>query len=463
MERLNFKIERKLTVEEAAAFSIVKKLQERGFETYIAGGAVRDLFLGKDVHDIDIATAARPEEVKKIFKKSYDRGKAFGVVAVQKGDFEFEVATFRSDIGIDDHRRPQKVEFTTAEEDAQRRDFTINALFFDPQKMEIIDFVGGIEDLDKKIIRFVGNPDERIKEDYLRMLRAIRFAFRLNFKLDEAASQAIKKNSSKITQISAERIRDELTAILCGPNCKEALIALDDLGLLKAVLPEAIVLKNVTQPPEFHNEGDVWVHTLMALKSLNNPSAELVWTVLLHDIGKPQTQGFRDHPKSKITFFEHDVLSAKMATDILDRLKFSREFIDAAFWAISQHMRLVNAFRGMSERKQKKLFTHPHIDLLLDLTKADLGASLRPNGKPEMEMYQEAVKKKALFEKETLDEEKKQIKKFTLITGRDIMSGLKIPAGPKVGEIKQKIEEAFLDGKISTRSEALEMIGDFEK
>lgn len=458
METIEFKIKRQPTTEEAAAFGIVKKLQEAGFETYIAGGAVRDLYLEKEAHDIDIATAAKPEEVKKLFKNYREQGKAFGIIVVKNGDFEFEVATFRVDIGTADHRRPMRVEFTSAENDSRRRDFTINALFYDSQKSEIIDFTGGIEDLKNKIVRFVGLPKWRIDEDYLRMLRAVRFTHRLGFALDFEAAEAIKKEAKNINKISAERIREELSTIICGPGREQALMQMESLGLLKEILPELIQLRGVAQPPEFHSEGDVWIHTLMAMEKLENPSVELAWTVLLHDIAKPQTQGFRDHPKSKITFFEHDEESAKMARLILDRLKFSREFIDACVWAISQHMRIIHAFRGMSERKQKRLFTHPHIDLLLDLTKADLAASLRPDLKADLSMYEEATKKKEKFEKEASVEEKQQVKKFTLITGQDIMDILKIDSGPKVGEIKTKIEQAYLDGKISIREEALEMI-----
>lgn len=460
--KIDFKIHQKITPLEEAAFEVVKILQENNFETYIAGGAVRDLFLERELHDIDIATAAKPEEVKKIFPRSYDRGKAFGVVAVENKDFEFEVATFRNDIGISDHRRPVTVEFTTAEQDALRRDFTINALFFDPIKSEIIDYTNGMADLENKIVRFVGEPKQRIEEDYLRMLRAVRFVCRLGFELDTKAEEEITKNAAKITAISIERIREELTIIIFDQNRREALIYLESLGLLEVIFPELIALKGVAQPPEFHSEGDVWTHTLMAMASLKAPSAELAWTVLLHDIAKPQTQGFREHPKSKITFFEHDIQSAEMTRKILERFKFSNTFVESAVWAISQHMRIVNAFCGMSERKQKKLFTHPHIQLLLDLTKADLGASIRPDGQSENKMYFEAVKKKEQFEKEVENTEKQQVKKFTLINGSDIMTVLKIPAGPQVGKIKTKIEEAFLDEKITTRQEALEMIKDLK-
>jgi len=466
---IEFKINRQLSDEESAAFEIVKKLQGAGFESYIAGGAVRDLYLGNTAHDIDIATSARPEEVKKLFTASREQGKAFGVVVIKSNELapmqggEFEVATFRTDIGIADHRRPERIEYTTSEIDASRRDFTINALFFDPIKNQIVDYVNGVEDLKNKIIRFVGVPGFRIDEDYLRMLRAVRFTHRLDFALDNDSAKAIKENASKIKEISKERIRDEITAIITGKDRELALMQMESLKLLEAIIPELVSLRSIKQPPEFHSEGDVWIHTLLAMEKLGNPpagglSAELAWTVLLHDIAKPQTQAFREHPKSKITFFEHDVLGANKAKEILERFKFSNEFISACVWAIGQHMRIVHAFKDMSPRKQKRLFTHPHIDLLLDLTRADLGASLRPDLKTDLSMYEEAVKKKEQFFKVASDEEKQQVAKFTLISGRDIMEKLKIPSGPKVGKIKSKIEEAYLDGKISTRKEAIEMI-----
>lgn len=456
-----FSIKRPLSEEEKRGAVVLRRLQKAGFESYFVGGGVRDELMGEPAHDIDVATSAKPEEIEALFQRAYDRGKQFGVMAVQSGKYEFEVATFRSDIGIFDHRRPKKVAFTSAEEDSKRRDFTINGLFYDPEQQKIVDYVGGVEDLQNQTIRFIGEPQARIDEDYLRMLRAVRFSCGFGFKIDDESYQAIAENVAKINQVSSERIRDELTKMFINENRCQSLNLLSEIGLLKYILPEAEAMKNVSQPPEFHSEGDVWTHTLMAMESLRKPplGAELAWTVLLHDIAKPQTQGFRDHPKSKITFFEHDVESSQMAEGILKRLKFSNEFIDACTWAISQHMRIIHAFRDMSERKQKKLFTHPHIDLLLDLTRADLSASLRPNGKAEMEMYEEALKKKEQFEKEASDEEKEQVKKFTLITGHDIMETLNLPSGPKVGEIKAKIEEAFLEEKISTRKQALEMIG----
>jgi len=468
MDKISFKIERDLTEEEKQAFSIVKTLQNKGFEAYFAGGAVRDELLGIPAHDIDIATSAKPDEIQKLFQNNYDRGKAFGVIAVRFDNFEFEVATFRSDIGIEDHRRPKKIEFTTAEVDAKRRDFTINGLFYDPIKTEIIDYVGGIADLKRKLVRFIGDPSERIDEDYLRMLRAIRFASRFEFIIESESKKAIKEKVTKILDISVERIRDELSKILLTDNREWAVREMEGLGLLKELLPELEATKNIPQPKEFHSEGTVWLHILLCLKNIDTGSGEptegLVWTVLLHDIAKPETLGYRSKiGKTSITFFDHDVKSAEKAKTILERLRFSHHFIEAVFWAISQHMRIINAFRGMSERKQKKLFSDPNISLLLELTRVDLSASLRQNGKPDMTMYQDALKLREKFEKESTEEEKHQVKKFDLINGRDIMKNLGIEPGPEVGEIKAEIEQAYLDNKINSRKDALRMLEKYKK
>lgn len=458
--RISFKIDRELTEEESAAFTVAKKLQDKGFEAYWAGGAVRDELLGLEAHDIDIATSAKPDEIKKIFSDSYDRGKSFGVMAVKIGDFEFEVTTFRQDIGVFDHRHPEKVEYSTAENDAKRRDFTINGLFFNPVKLEIIDYVNGIRDIKEKTIRFIGEADERIEEDYLRMLRAVRFVCRLNFKIEKNSVDAIKKNANEINEISAERIRDEMNKIFLCENRDEVFIKLNEWGLLKEILPEVERLRNISQPREFHSEGDVWTHTLLALKNIGKTlNEELIWAVLLHDVGKPETIGYRSQiGKTSITFFEHDVRGAQKAKEILERLKFSHHFINNVTWAIGQHMRIVHAFMGMSERKQQQLFSDPNVNLLLDLTKVDLSASLRPDGKAEMKLYEDALKLKEKFEHETSIEEKEQAKKFNLVTGQDIMEILKIPAGPKIGQIKNDLEQAYLESKINSRREALEML-----
>ncbi len=453
-----FKIDRPLSDEEKKAVNIFNQLKKAGFEAYFAGGAVRDELMGIAASDIDIATSAKPEEIKKLFPNSFDRGKQFGVMASVESNCEFEIATFRSDIGILDHRHPKEIKFTNAEEDAKRRDFTINALFYDPEKSEIIDYVGGVEDLEKKILRFVGKAQERIDEDYLRMLRAVRFSARFNFPINEEGKEAIKKNSAKITKVSTERIRDELSKMLVNKNRVKAVEMMGEFGLLNLFLPEVLKLRNIAQPPEFHSEGDVWIHTMMAMENLpDNCSEEVAWAVLLHDIAKPQTQGFREHPKSKITFFEHDVLSSEKAREILRRLKFSNDFIEAVSWSIAQHMRIIHALGNMSERKKEKLFLNPNIDILLEQTRVDLLASQKPDGSTDLSLYENALKLKEHLA-QMPSKEKEQVKKFDLINGYDIMKILKISSGPKVGEIKKKIEEDFLEGKISSKDEAIKMV-----
>jgi len=471
--KIKYNLDRSLNEIENRALNIVSLLQDKGFETYFAGGAVRDMLLNQKIHDVDIATAAKPEEIEKLFPGCESRGKSFGVMVIKAGDLEFEVATFRTDIGTTDHRRPEKVEFSSAKEDAKRRDFTVNGLFFDPVKNELLDYVGGLKDLQGKTIRLIGDAQVRIEEDYLRLIRAVRFAAKLKFEIEKETFENIFQNADKITSVSKERLRDELSKILLDESRQEGLKLLAKTGLLKVLLPELEETKNVAQPPEFHSEGDVWTHTLLALKNINNqlrqladggPTEELVWAVLLHDIGKPETRGFRSTiGKANITFFDHDVRSAEKAKEILSRLRFSHTFVSKVVWAISQHMRIVNAFRGMSERKQKKLFSDENIQLLIDLTFSDLSASLRPNGYPEMDLYEDAVALKEKFAKEMLAEEKNQMKKFDLITGEDIMELLKISRGPEVGKIKNKIEKAYLDGLINSRSEALQMIEDLKK
>ena len=458
---MKFIIKRKLSEQESSAFEIVKKLKNNKFEAYWAGGVVRDLLLDHQTHDIDIATSAKPEEISRIFPSAYDRGKSFGVMALKMGEHEYEIASFREDIGTSDHRRPQEVKFVSAEEDASRRDITINGLFYDPLTNEVIDYIGGLKDLENKRIRFIGEPKQRIDEDYLRILRAIRFSCRLGFGIEPESFKAIENNAEKVKQVSIERQREELTKILVDENRANGINLLDKTNLLKYLLPEILEQKNVPQPPEFHSEGDVWTHTLLACKNLGDiknleDAEEIAWAVLLHDFGKPQTIGRRNcEGKTKITFFEHDLKSTEMAEVILSRFRFSHQFINKVSWAISQHMRIVHAFRGMSERKQKQLFLDQRINILLELTHADLSASLRPDLRPEMDLYESAVALKKRIDEETSAEEKHQVKQFDLVTGEDIMRIIGLPASPQVGQIKEKIEKAYLEGIVNTRQDAI--------
>src|SRR3954462_355260 len=275
---------------EQTARGIVRKLRAAGRVAYYAGGSVRDLVRGQPPKDIDIATDARPEAVKKLFPRTYAVGAHFGVIVVLEKEFQFEVATFRSDGAYIDGRHPVEVHFATAEEDAARRDFTINGMFFDPEKDEVLDFVGGRADLKRRLIRAIGDPAQRFAEDRLRMLRAVRFVTVLGFEIDEKTWKAVVASASSITQISAERIREELVKIFLSPNRARGWDLLDASGLMRAILPEMEAMKGCEQPPQFHPEGDVFKHTRIMLEMLPaETSLPLVFSVLFHDVAKPAT------------------------------------------------------------------------------------------------------------------------------------------------------------------------------
>ena len=279
---------------ESTARDLARRLREQGHKAYFAGGCVRDLLRGQAPKDIDIATDARPEVVQKIFSRTYAVGAHFGVIVVLENGFQFEVATFRSDGAYLDGRRPVKVHFATAEEDAARRDFTINGMFFDPEKEEVIDFVGGRMDLEKRVIRAIGDPAQRFAEDRLRMLRAVRFATVLEFEIEPATWDAVRAQAASINEISAERIREELVRIFMSPQRIRGWDLLDASGLMRVVLPELDAMKGCEQPPQFHPEGDVFKHTRIMLELLPaEASLPLVFSVLFHDIGKPPTSSGR--------------------------------------------------------------------------------------------------------------------------------------------------------------------------
>ncbi|HET9800252.1 MAG TPA: CCA tRNA nucleotidyltransferase, partial [Chthoniobacterales bacterium] len=296
---------------EKTARGIAQRLRERGHIAYFAGGSVRDMVRGLPAKDFDIATDATPDIVQKIFQRTYAVGAHFGVVVVVENESNFEVATFRSDGAYLDHRRPVEVRFSSPEEDAKRRDFTINGMFFDPEKNEVIDFVGGHADLEKKIVRAIGDPAARFNEDRLRMLRAVRFATVLDYKIDTQTWDALVANAESINEISAERIREELLKIFLSQNRVRGWEMLDQSGLLRAVLPELEAMKGCLQPEQFHPEGDVFVHTRLMLSQLSETvSVPLVFAVLFHDVAKPVTA--RVDETGRIRFNEHDRIGAEM-------------------------------------------------------------------------------------------------------------------------------------------------------
>src|SRR5438045_6681387 len=323
------------SVMESAARSIVRKLRGAGHVAYYAGGSVRDLLRGQVPKDIDVATDARPETIQKMFPRTYAVGAHFGVIVVLEDGFQFEVATFRSDGAYIDGRHPVEVHFATVAEDAARRDFTINGMFFDPEKEEVIDFVGGRADLDRRLLRAIGDPGQRFAEDRLRMLRAVRFATVLGFEIDPATWNAVVASAPSIVQISAERIREELVKIFLSPNRARGWDLLDASGMMRAILPELEAMKGCEQPPQFHPEGDVFKHTRIMLEMLPaEASLPLVFSVLFHDVAKPPTAIVDE--EGRIRFNGHDRLGAGMTDAIMERLRFSRKEIDATVEAVRQ-------------------------------------------------------------------------------------------------------------------------------
>jgi poly(A) polymerase len=428
---------------EQTAHGIVRKLRAAGHAAYYAGGSVRDLLNGKAPKDVDIATEARPEVVQKIFPRTYAVGAHFGVIVVLENDFQFEVATFRSDGVYLDGRRPVEVHFATAEEDAARRDFTINGMFFDPEKNEVIDFVGGRADLERKLIRAIGDPAQRFAEDRLRVLRAVRFATVLDFELDTATWDSVRASAASINEISAERIREELVRIFLSPNRVRGWDLLDASGLMKMVLPELEAMKGCEQPPQFHPEGDVFKHTRIMLDLLPaEASLPLVFSVLFHDIGKPPTAMVDE--EGRIRFNGHDRIGAEMTEAIMERLRFSRAEIDATVEAVRQHM-VFKDVPNMRVAKLKRFMARPTFSDELELHRVDCASS---HGM--MDNYEFLLKKKEEFANEPIIPP-------PLVTGDDLIAmGMK--PGPQFGEILEAVETRQLEGALKNREEALEWV-----
>ena len=424
----------------AVALQIVRTLRQKGYQAYFVGGCVRDLLLKKRPKDFDIATDAVPKAVASIFPKTVPVGAQFGVMLVVLDDQTFEVATFRADKGYQDGRRPVGVRFTNAKEDAQRRDFTVNGLFFDPVKREVMDWVGGKRDLKKKVIRAIGDAGTRFTEDKLRMLRAVRFASALGFKIEPKTYSAIKKLSHDIRQVSHERVRDELVKMFTGPHPVLALELLDKSGLLKEVLPEIEKMKGVQQPKAFHPEGDVFVHTKLLMRQLKNASQVLAFGCLLHDVGKPDTFKRSD----RIRFNGHDRVGAKITEKILERLRFSNDLKGQIVACVEGHMRFKDV-RSMRESTLKRFMQRQTFETELEQHRIDCLAS---HG--DLTNWRFLKRKmKALTQEE--------IRPKPLITGRDLLD-LGYKEGPLIGQILRAVEEAQLERKISTKEEALDWV-----
>jgi len=436
------------------AISIIKTLRDRGFEAYLAGGCVRDLLLNREPADYDVATSATPDQVMRIFPDAYGVGAQFGVVLVPMSSVfsvppvvndspTIEVATFRADIGYSDGRHPDEVRFTQkASEDVQRRDFTINGLLLDPITGEVLDYVNGREDLAAGIIRTIGDPDCRFAEDKLRMLRAVRFAARFSYEIEPATMKAIQKLALQIHQVSRERVRDELTKMLTEGHARQAFLLLDKTRLLHEVLPEIEAMKGVEQPPQFHPEGDVYVHTLLLLENLPHPCAPtLAWGALLHDVGKPPT--FRVAP-DRIRFDGHVDVGVRMAEAICRRLRFSNDDTRQILALVDNHMRFGDVQR-MSESTFKKFVRLPNFDEHLELHRLDCEASHKI-----LSLYKYTRDKIASMPPEA-------IRPQPLLTGDDLIAAGYEP-GPLFKQILSAVEDGQLDSRLRDREEALNFV-----
>jgi poly(A) polymerase len=426
------------------ALQIVETLRQEGFQAYLVGGCVRDLLLGREPADLDVTTSATPDQVMGIFPQTYAVGAQFGVVLVPDAEGKtVEVATFRSDIGYSDGRHPDEVRFSKdAREDVQRRDFTINGLLLDPVTHEVLDYVGGRADLEGGVIRTIGDPERRFGEDQLRMLRAARFAARFGYTIEPATLTAIQKLAGRIRQVSQERMRDELTKMLIEGRARLAFLLLDKTGLLPEVLPEVAAMKGVEQPPQFHPEGDVFIHTLLLLGGLPEPCPPtLAWGALLHDVGKPPT--FRVAP-DRIRFDGHVEVGVKMAEEICRRLRFSNQDTEQILALVQNHMRFAQVER-MNESTLKKFLRIPHFDEHLELHRLDCQSS---NGR--MESYNFAREKLASIPPEVM-------RPTPLISGDDLIAAGYAP-GPGFKEILAAVEDRQLENRLRSGEEAMEFV-----
>jgi putative nucleotidyltransferase with HDIG domain len=428
------------------ANSICDTLQRNGHQALLVGGCVRDLLMGHEAADYDVTTDATPERVLSLFPEGIGVGAQFGVVLVPREGFKVEVATFRSDVGYSDGRHPDRVVYsTTPQEDVQRRDFTINGLLMRHDTGEVLDFVGGQADLKAGILRAIGEPSRRFAEDKLRMLRGVRFAARFGFPLEPATLSEICRHASEISQVSAERIRDELTKLLTEGAARRGFELLEDTGLLQQLLPEIAVMKGIDQPPEFHPEGDVWIHTRIMLEQLPARCAPtLAWGVLLHDVGKPPTFKSPEETGDRIRFDGHVEVGVRMAEEICRRLKLSNEDSGQIMALVANHMRFKDV-EQMRESTLKRFVRLARFDEHLELHRLDCLSSHR-----KLESYSFVQR----FLAETPPE---QVRPPRLLTGNDLRD-MGYSPGPQFSEILRALEDAQLEGMLQSKEGATEYV-----
>ncbi len=442
-----------VTQKERHARTIIQTLRQRGYTAYLAGGCVRDRLLGVEAKDFDVATSARTMDVQALFPHTIPIGVQFGVVLVLLDNIPYEVATFRADGAYLDGRHPMTVHFSDAREDALRRDFTINGMFLDPLTDEIIDYVGGQQDLENRTVRAIGDPTARFREDRLRMLRAVRFAARLDFRIAPETLTAIEHLAPSISDIAWERMGDEVVKILIEGGARRAFVLLAESGLLQIILPEIAAMRGVEQPPDFHPEGDVFVHTLLLLSQLDQlnqqlkqaehaqPSETLALGALLHDVAKPLSQGRKGE---RITFYGHCEKGADMAVEICQRLKRSRATWERVAFLVKNHLRLLDAPR-MRTATLKRFLRLDGIEELLALARLDKLAS---NG--DLSSYRFCRKKLKELGPEG-------IAPSCLLSGGDLIQ-LGFQPGPQFTVILDAVEEAQLEGQVRTREDAVSWV-----
>ncbi len=424
----------------SAALEIVTILREHGKKAFFAGGAARDLLLGTAPHDIDIATSARPEEIQSWFEKTCAIGASFGVVTILRDGLAFETATLREEREYLDGRRPETVLYTDNEQlDVERRDFTINGILYDPIEEEMLDFVGGLEDLRRGILRTIGDPARRFSEDYLRILRAARFATRLGFNLEKTTEHAMMKFASNLKRLSGERIRDELEKMLLGPRPADAFRLMQKTGILRVVLPEVAGLEGVEQPPEHHPEGDVFTHTMIMLEKMCHPTRELAWSVLLHDVGKKATAAVGKD--GNVHFYGHEKTGAEMSAAILSRFKCSSALIGTVEKCVAGHMRF--AFVDQMKRSTwLKMIAAPTFPTEMELNRVDCASC---HGK--MDGYLLMLDRWiALADKPAVPP--------LPVNGNDLIR-LGFRPGVRLGLLLGELRDLFLEGTLTTREALL--------
>jgi poly(A) polymerase len=425
------------------AIDVVRRLRGGGFQALWAGGCVRDQLLGLIPKDYDVATDARPEAVQKLFRRTVAVGASFGVIEVLgPPPIKVQVATFRADVSYSDGRHPDAVVFASAREDALRRDFTINGMFFDPLENQVIDFVGGQKDLGAHVLRAIGEPSERFAEDKLRLLRAVRFATHYDLTLDPATESAIQAMAGQLPVVSAERIAEELRRLLVDVHRRRGIELFFDLGLAQAIIPELLEMKGVAQGPPDAPTGDLWDHVLRVLDLLGpSPSFPLAFATLLHDVGKRRTMG---RTPDRYTFYYHEHVGRRMAYDICRRLRLSNEERERIEWLVEKHQFLCDA-RQMRQSKLKMILVHPGIRELLALHRADAQACGR--SEDHVDFCEQCLRE---WSADVLDPP-------PVLTGDDLVRhGLE--PGPQFKTLLDAVREAQLEGTIKTTEEAMALV-----